>query len=188
MWKRSKSGMMRKMTRQTIMLNGKWREGMTADERYRELSAIMQNVIPFNPYQEGRSFKNEAAARKLIEYQMRLDGFPVINIARALNRKHATIVKQTNGFAKILTYKDRGYLGYFEDVRAWKQFSSLVAEADKDKAEPVCSRIRVITLGEFRKFTEEYPDEIVLRVTDGSSKGFNMRPSFDGNEIIICTR
>ena len=161
---------------------------MTAEDRYEELAALMQQMIPFDPHSPKKSTKEPSLARNLIAYRMRLDGFPVINIARAMGRNHTTIVKRTNNFATVLKSEDKGFFGYFDEVRAWRDFSELVKEADKDKTEPPCSRKRVITLGEFRRMTKTFPDDTPMRVTEGSSLGFDMRPTYNGKEILICNK
>jgi len=160
---------------------------MRPEDRYEELQALMQSFIPFDPYAKGRSSKQAVLARKLIALQMRQDGYPVVAISRAMRRHHSCIVEQTNDFLHILSLEDKNYLGYFEDVRIWKQFSQAVSDYDKGRTEPVYSRNSVISLGEFRRLTKDFPDDTPIKLTEGRSNGLEIRPSYSGNELLICS-
>ena len=167
------------------MSNGKWKSDMTAENRYQELQEIMQQIIPFDPNAKGRSTKDAVLARRVIAFQMRRDGFPVVSISRAMKRHHSIIVDQTNDLLMTLDDESNAYL---REVQVWKQFRALVKEADGRKDGPVYTSEKVISLGEFRRLTAKYPDETPLRLARGRMEGLQVHPTFEGNELLICTK
>lgn len=158
---------------------------MTAEDRYLELQEIMQNIIRFDPNAKGRSTKEAVLARKVIAFQMRRDGFPVVSISRAMKRHHSIIVDQTNSLLLVLDDESNAFL---YEVNVWKRFHALVMEADSKKDYPVYTNEKVMSLGDFRRLTENYPDGTPLRLARGRMVGLQISPSFEGNELLICTK
>lgn len=158
---------------------------MTAEDRYMELQGIMQEIIQFDPNAMGRSTKEAVLARKVIAFQMRRDGFPVVSISRAMKRHHSIIVDQTNNLLLVLDDESNAYL---TEVRVWKRFRELVKEADSKKDYPVYTNEKVMSIGDFRRLTENCPDDTPLRLARGNMVGLQIRPSYDGKELLICTR
>lgn len=154
---------------------------MNARDRADELEAIVRQIINVGDIDARHGNKDVRLARNVIAYQMRIDGFTVKDIAEALGRNHSTVVTLTNNFREILNSgEERLYYGYGDDVAVWKKFSELVAKADATKEEPIRAKKVALSLGEFRKMTENLPDDTMLKIFDEDQPGIHICPCYNG--------